>query len=663
MVKLKNMNVFKYLWLLITLAIFSSCDDEEISESYIEKNEIVVQPTVDNVINTFSGKVAVLAGSDEFLSFLQKRFPRVETELTDETDVILMNEENAKALLENPERYENLERFWYQNKIVAFIRPSANALALLMKLQNREKEDVSNEMIETFEKFLVYAAKADGNKYSYDKFLEEEDIDVTEGFYEEDENGKINEGTTQGNLKIKYVFNDFNKGQIAEAICGWLNKYTNEGRSISDVAFVRSGDNSMASSPEAVTYTMARSITVNYTLPWDVNHIDSDGGTKISPVTVIANHSASIIAVYDQTNDRDLYDVEFNQEFDAAKTAQIDVVVKKKAKYKWKYTAGIYCGPKVEGTLLCDDSNFKPENVALLDPTPRNEGGKYTVTHYPAQHTIGASIMSSMGLSAGASGVNAEKSFGGSFSYSCTLPYEATTEEYEDMKAKYSAGNGTATWNYGETHWIYKAVWGSNAKYKYPYGEICRSYCNTDQFVIYGVKNSRNLEKSAVQLKMETTWNLYEECANPWGSQRQRFKPFSQKKTFDMPVVYRYFAKYRPECYYSNVSAAENDWGNINEWLVANQYYKDFCDESLSVGGRTEEEVVENANRMWNEAITSMAKQFENGLNVPNSHYIITLYCSEDGIRSAKGLYIHDDKVEIVDDAKAKVEELKASLK
>ena len=66
---------------------------------------------------------------------------------------------------------------------------------------------------------------------------------------------------------------------------------------------------------------------------------------------------------------------------------------------------------------------------------------------------------------------------------------------------------------------------------------------------------------------------------------------------------------------------------------------------------------------MWNEAITSMAKQFENGLNVPNSHYIITLYCSEDGIRSTKGLYIHDDKVEIVDDAKAKVEELKASLK
>jgi|GEM_PF-3459328 len=655
------MNEFKYLWLLFALALFPSCNDEENFDDHVGEGEIVIQPTVDHVVNTFSGKVAVLAGSDEFLNFLQKRFPRVEADLTDETAVIVMNEASAKTFLEHSERYERLKRFWYRNKIVAFIRPSANALALLIKLQGREKE-VSSEMIEAFEQFLVYAAKADGNDYSYDKLSEEEEVDVTDGFHEEDENGKIKEGTTRGKLKIRYVFNDFNKGQIAEAVCKWLNKRANESQAKSDVAFVRSGESSLASTPEAVTYTKARSITVNYTLPWDVNHIASDEGTKITPVTVTAHHSASIIGVYDQTNDRDLYDVEFNQDLDAAATAQIDMIVKTKGMYKWKYTAGIYYGPKVEGTILCDDGNFKPENVTLLDPTPRNEGDKYTVTHYPAQHTIGASIMKSIGISGGSGGVNAEKSYGSSFSYSCTLPYEATTKEYEDMKATYSAENGTATWNYGKTHWIYKAVWGTNATYKYPYGDICRSYCNTDQFVIYSVGNARELKKSAVKLKMNTTWNLYEECANPWGSQRHRFKHFSQWKTFNMPVVYRYFARYRPECYYSNVSAGENDWTNINTWLTANQYYKDFCDESLSVGGRTEAEVVENANRMWNEAITSMAKQFENGLNVQGCHYVITIYCAKDGIRGIKGLYIHDDKVEIVDDVKAKVEEIKASL-
>ena len=95
---------------------------------------------------------------------------------------------------------------------------------------------------------------------------------------------------------------------------------------------------------------------------------------------------------------------------------------------------------------------------------------------------------------------------------------------------------------------------------------------------------------------------------------------------------------------------------------MANQYYKDFSDENLSVGGRTKDEVTENANRMWDEALTSMAKQFKNGLGVTDEHYIISIYCSKDGERSAKGLYIHDDKVEIVDDVEAKKNEIKEKL-
>lgn len=662
------MKKLNYLWLFLGLSFFSSCNDDEVivDEPFVPE-EVFSQSTEDVVIGSFSGEVAMFAGSDELLDFLTKRFSKVKTELTDETTLIILNEENAKKILADTESYGNLERYWYRNKVLSFVRPSAHALALLLKLQGREGIDSSGMMQEELERFVFYAVKADGSDYAYDKLLDEEDIDVEDSYTTEDENGNVvAEEHIQSKKKLKYTYTDFNQGQIAEAITEWLNKKALKEGSRSDVAFVRS-EGGMLENPEAITFKRQRSVTVHYGLPWDVNHLDDDEGSPASPITVTATHWASVIAVYDQTNNRDLYDVEFTQHFPAHETThdRLNQVVHQEVAYKWKYTAGVYTGPVVEGRIECGNANFKSANVSLLDPVPRKDPGEedYTLTHYPNQHTLGASLMRQKSVGMSASGPSVESSKGSSFSYSCTLSYDTKSNVVKAMEPTYTSNEGTTVWDYKNIHYVYKAVWGSNPSYKEPYGDICHSDCTTSQSVTYAVPDSRKLEKSALNLYMKTYWNIYEECANPWGDRCGRKPWYSQWVTLSLPVVYRYFGDYRPECYYASVSASQSNWTNINNWLTANTYYNDFTNEDLSVGGRTEDEVVENANRMWNEALESMVKQFENGLNVTGEHYIITVYCGAKGIRSTKGLYVHDDKVEIVDDPKAKAEELKAGKK
>lgn len=655
-----------YLWMLLGLSFCFSCNDDEVinDEPFVPENAFS-QSTEDNIIGSFSSEVVMFAGSDKLLSFLEKRFPNVKTEFTDQTALVVINEEHAKKILEDTESYETLKSYWYRNRVVSFVSPSTYALTLILKLQGREGTDSFAVMQEELEQFAFYALKADGTDYAYDKLLEEEEINVVDSHTLEDKNGNVvSKENIQSLRKQKYTYTDFNKGQIAEAITEWLNRNVVKKDSRSDVAFVRS-EGGMLTNPEATTFERDRSITIKYTLPWDVNHLDDDEGSPVSPITVTATHWASVIAVYDKTNDRDLYDVEFNQHFPAHETTKdrLNMVAYKSAAYKWKYTAGVYTGPKVEGRIECANNNFKASKVQLLDPVPRKDPGEeeYTLTHYPNQHTLGFSLMRQKSISGGTSGVNAESSWGSSFSYACTLNYDTKTNVVKAMEPTYTSQEGTTIWDYRNIHYIYKATWGSNPVYKNPYGDICHSDCSTKQSVTYSVPNSRKLEKSAVKLYMKTYWHIYEESANPWGDKYQRMPWYSQGVTLSLPIVYRYFSDYRPECYYTNISASQSNWTNINNWLKANTYYNDFIDEDLSVGGRTEQEVVENANRMWNEALESMAKQFKNGLNLSGEHYIITVYCGTKGIRSTKGLYIHDNKVEIVDDAAAKAAELKAA--
>ena len=658
---------FNYLWMLLCLSVFSSCKDEENFENEFIKEQTYSQPTEDNDVTTFSGQVTLFVGNDEMVGYLQKRFPKIDAELTDETSLVLINEEHAKNFMNNADSYEQLKRYWYRNRVVAFVKPANHALALLMKLQDRELDSATEAaMVETFGRYLIYAAKADGTDYSYNKLVDSEEIDVENIRISEDKNGQTSESITNAKQLLENKFSDFNKGQVAEAVVEWLKNNAGNKESRSDVAFVRSRGESMLSNPEAVTHTRERSITINYTLPWDVSHLDSDEGEPDAPITVKATHSASIIGVYDKTNNRDLYDIEFNQSLNASITTRdrLNQVTYTKSAYKWKYTAGVYTGPIVEGTIKCNNSNFKASAVKFIEPAPFNDPGKdeYTLTHNPATHTIGGSLMKSVGASVGTGGINIDGSYSASFSYSCTLPSTSKTEVYVAMKPVYSEGDGKASWDYRNLHGIYKATWGSNPKYNNPYGDICHSQCNTKQFVTYSIPNSRSLEKSSVSIGMKTTWSFYEESANPWGDTYARKNRYSQEVPITLPIVYRYFCEYRPECYYSSVGASQNNWTNISAWLMANQYYKDFSDENLSVGGRTKDEVTENANRMWDEALTSMAMQFKNGLGVTDEHYIISIYCSKDGERSAKGLYIHDDTVEIVDDVEAKKNEIKEKL-
>ena len=156
-----------YLWMLLGLSFCFSCNDDEVinDEPFVPENAFS-QSTEDNIIGSFSSEVVMFAGSDKLLSFLEKRFPNVKTEFTDQTALVVINEEHAKKILEDTESYETLKSYWYRNRVVSFVSPSTYALTLILKLQGREGTDSFAVMQEELEQFAFYALKADGTDYA-----------------------------------------------------------------------------------------------------------------------------------------------------------------------------------------------------------------------------------------------------------------------------------------------------------------------------------------------------------------------------------------------------------------------------------------------------------------------------------------------------------------
>ena len=83
---------------IATLSIASCSDDDgptipgDNDEEYVE----TPQPTEDVVETIYNGKVAIIEPiSDEILSFLTKRLPNATTELTDDAEVVIIDEANT----------------------------------------------------------------------------------------------------------------------------------------------------------------------------------------------------------------------------------------------------------------------------------------------------------------------------------------------------------------------------------------------------------------------------------------------------------------------------------------------------------------------------------------------------------------------------------------
>ncbi|MBO5134963.1 MAG: hypothetical protein J6C15_07430 [Bacteroidaceae bacterium] len=575
------------------------------------------KPTTDFVEHTYNDKVVFLDSDDHLAPYFKKRFGQLETEITKDTRVVVMDNALAGNFLANAERLKQLKEVWTNNGVLIFLTPEDNTFKLHHLLttgrelsaseSEANKQDGSN-------KLLVFAVKGNGHSFFYADPRTQLKTYVTT-------NKNTGEVTTEDKV-FNYELNDYQWGQVAEKACEWLVKNMTGEHNTPHKSLVRNTSDYIFNS---ILYTYYCGITVYHDLVSDVGH-----GTSPAPTyTDNAKYEFAVTPTFNRQMECDVYDVALSQDYTGSETYVKNVVTRKDAAYKYKYSGGNYAGPTVE-TFLLNDQNpdgFPQGIVDLHAPAPINEPEKYIVTHDPGSLSIGASVTG--GISA--AGPTADIGF----SVQGTLPSTTKTEIQSAMPVSYAREAGKAIWEYIQDQDLYDFHGGRNATYLDPPG-ISLNLCQTDQAVTFSLKNSKELGHSPVKLYTKMNYKTYHETDSPWDWYiRICNHSFSMK--FTLPLTMRYFEKYTPYRYSSSSPADGLAWQNLEAMLMENVYYKSLKDETLEVGGCTQEDMENNAEEIWEKTIDSLINQYQ---GTDTKHEYIIAMADSKGNKQKNGLHI-----------------------
>lgn len=639
--KILGKNVFRTMLCIMVVGLsmsLYSCDDDEPGTDPGDDDNPTEQPQpqpVDDVVSvSYNGKVAILQpNSDGVISYLTKRLVSTTTELTEDVDVVVMDDAKAGELINNESEYSSLKKIWDQNKAVVFVSPQRNALSLLNKLKQLDLtaalQAPSDGEVAQLDGIHVFATRADGSAMYHDK-IDTTTETVKSVIVKETESGV--EEVYNGEVTLTHNPTEYAKGRIAENTATWLNEYAPTGQQ-RNVAFVSSESQHSVAPVSIISYR-----TIPVTHDWFVPYSDEDAKVPASS-TVDAKFKIDVCGVYSPTADCDIYDVNMYEEFDAAKTFVPNTIVYEHLAYNYKYTGGCYYGPQIDIYLNnVDESSIEVEEIAPLPLT----GGQYNNTHYPMTLNIGASVQGN---------ISSEPGLSAGFSMGCTLPYTTTSFNHSEMPIAFSNDNKHAKWVYEADIMfkLYNAPWGFNPKPQ-DIPDVVKSFCHTDQAVSFVVSNAKSLGERPIALRCDLIWRVYHEYADPWV--HWSFTPeYIHFVTISLPKVNRYFEKYTPYPL-SGGTADGSEWGNLEDRLMSNVNYRALCDETLKVGAQMESGLDVTAENIWRDTIKSLVTQY-NGTTTSNE-YVIAL-AKSDGTHIPLGLHIKNGVwklVENVDDIK-----------
>ena len=584
----------------IVAVSLGSCSDDNDNVPDDEDDEIeevgYQQPTEDIVKTQYTGKVAVVQPiSDAILDYLNKRFVNTTTELTEDADVVVMDELNAGNLAHDEEQYALLQKIWDKNKVFVFINPDANAYSLESKLRNNGVEfPPSNDDLASLEGVSIYMTRADGNSFYHEGSGMNGKGEEEDTYTAETEEGVTN--VTYPPSNDEFVPTDYTNGVIAENAAEWLNEISTPGEQ-RNIAFARAASDAHNAIPV--------STTIHHTIKTDHSWIKSEQSKANVPASVEVDVKTVITAygAYSPAEGGDIYDITLYQGFPADKTFVKNKVVLKKAAYKYKYTGGCYYGPYVDLSLVGLPSGY---TVELEEVAPLPQAGQYNLTHYPLQTSLGGSLQGNIskdpGLSLG-------------FSGSCTLPFTTISFNHSEMPINFQEKNGHAQWIYSTNYKIYKGAWGFNPQMN-DIPDIVHQYCKTDQAVSFVVKNTEEMGECDIRLRYNIRYEFYDEFAwyKKFVSHNRRIKYYDMFLT--MPKVNRKFERFLPSILngFSPDEEKKSDyisyWNNLQTLLMNNVNYRALCDETLTVGAQTEEGLTENATKIWRQALEGIIKQY-----------------------------------------------------
>lgn len=612
---------------IMSLSMFSCSDDDSVSTGSVDLNG--GQLAVDSVKTLFNGEVALLQqDNDRVMNYLNKRFVKTSAELSDNADVVVLDETKARELIAGGKEYDILKNIWSSNKILVFISPGSHAYQLVSQLnQALSGSDSivtapSDEALAAFNDVSIYAVRADGTALYHEAAGTIADAwhnDSRKTIEGQDSLYSPAAGDSSQVSDVAPVLSEYDKGRIAENLASWLNEHALTGKQ-HHVA-LQSESSSFSVDPVCIT----RYYSVTVTHDWFKKYSNSNASVPDSKTVDVKFHM-DIYGAYSTTNKCDVYDVNMYEEFPAQNTFVKDKYVYEKAAYNYKYTGGCYYGPRIDLYLPnITESDIEVEEVA---PLPQTDG-QYNKTHYPMQLGFGASLQGEIsetpGISAG-------------LSMSCQLPYTTVSFNHSEMPISFSNDSKHATWEYSTDYSIYKCNWGFNPKYQ-DLPDVVHSFCKTDQAVTFVVKNTKDYGSKTMKLNTNVRWKVYAEYADPWEHWNHR-QWWDRSFSTTLPKVYRYFGKYTPYPMPGHSGTGDgSEWGNLEERLMRNINYRALCDETLKVGAQVESGLDKTAESIWRSAIESLVTQY-NGTTTTHE-YVIAL-ARENGSHIKLGLHIKD---------------------
>lgn len=618
-----------YLWVMLiaSLLCLSSCEDrsDEINtpEEALENHVLDNSTEYDVVEQVYNGSTTLLVGeSADFMPLLLKRFPNINTSITENSDVIILGESETADLLNNTSLFELLKAHWEKNKPVGFVNPSENTIKLLSKLGGGKEETITKEAKELIEGYAFYMLRADGNAVSYCKpNVNEIEVEYVDSLTNEVRVEKVMPNDEQPS--------EYALGRIGERAAEWLNSLQILRNSRIGISAASCGDVTY----DSFSHKIYQSVTVDH--DYLVNELEY--GTGPGKRTTEVYIELNVDAGFDIAKQKYVYEIKVSEVFDARKSYIEDFITKKKLAYKYKYTGGNYAGVRV-GLKL---KNVNANDISLAQATPIGTAGSGAQTYYPSTLTVGG------GLSGGADASG--PSFSGSLCFSYTPAYSTITMSENDFPIQYNDNHSWAEWDYGKTISDYNQAYHIELGFNPTFTgvpQFSKYSCTTQQAITYMVDAKDEYDGKSAQLEVSARFKTFHDAAGPWGGRRCFTFQYASMYV-NLPVVSRYFDSYSPYCYKSNIVDKNEKWSDVEYELRENPMYKLFYNENLQIGSPTKGGLGTVATEIWTETINSLINQL--GQKTYNNEYIVGLANSQ-GKSLMVGLHIKAGKWELVQD-------------
>lgn len=562
-------------------------------------------PVADKVETQFSGNIALLAdGGEQIVGFLQKRFTNISTEVTDLTQVVLLNENSSAAILGDDAQLATVASLWERGGAAIFVNPGKSALQLVLKLNaalvSSEPATITDEVAASFKDIAIMIVKANGDAILCNNIGSQKKVYNTTMIEKDAEGDEAVENVKEPEEKVvTFTPSDYLVGRLAEQACAWLNNHYSANAQPLHSAFGATRSDDENSYSATIDYKPV--IAVEHNMGERYGWCSEDYCPNTDYVEALVR--ISVITGWNESVGKDVYDFTITEGYDPTGSIHEDVLIHEHMAYNYRYSGGFYYGPTVETRLTTDVSGFSmSSNSTIYSPVPVAESGSYSETHDPGSTTLGGGIS----VAGGSSGAMVT----GSFNFSVTLPKTTVSVSVDDMPVTHETNyNDYINWDYRSTFTVHSTSWGTNPSYIKP-PHINTSNCLLTQAATYAVGNSSVLGESPVYLDCLVKFKTHHELAQAEiisGNShiKEDVEHIYDVPAYPLPIVRRFSELYDPVCCYN--SGDIESWETLQAVLMRNANYKAFND-GYKICAATEPGVEEAAKVVWKSALEDLVE-------------------------------------------------------